>query len=167
MTETDHTTSLHQWIREIKTKILACGMDTVFYPYNATQPVQERDLFTDWATIKPEEVTQWVKDLQEGVHNDSNDHTKRAAVCEFDQDNLNWSFHMIKGSISLKFWRDIEPLLKGRTGPQLFMAVVMRKQYCSAGTARTLTEKMKVLQLTKEPGMDVTTFSAKILKYVE
>ena len=32
MTETDHTTSLQQWIREIKTKIVACGMDTVFYP---------------------------------------------------------------------------------------------------------------------------------------
>ena len=45
-------------------------------------------------------------------------------VCSWDVDNLAWSGDMIKDSISFKLWRNIEGLLPGRSGPEIFKAIV-------------------------------------------
>jgi hypothetical protein len=163
-----YTISLTEWVREIQKKLEDGGMDTVFRLYDATSTTPERYLLEKWGTIQEQEVTEWLNDLMvAGVKYDAQDATKRAPLCDFDLDNLTWSGDMIKDSISRKFWSEIQSLLKGKTGPRIFYAVVTRLQHTTATTARDLVKKLEALKLTKEPGMDVTTFSKKVTDLID
>ena len=102
-----------------------------------------------------------------GVKKNSADANDRATVCEFDIENLSWSGDMIKNSISCKFWSEIQSLLKVKTGPEIFYAVVKRLKHTTASTSRTLTEKLLSYKLTSEPGMDVMAFSKKVTDLVD
>ena len=142
-------------------------MDTVFRIYDATKSVTEKYLITHWGTIKEDEIAVWIEDLtMKGVKNNSADANDRATVCEFDIDNLSWSGDMLKNSIC-KFWSEIQSLLKGKTGPEIFYAVVKRLKHTTASTSRTLTEKLLSYKLTSEPGMDVMAFSKKVTDIIE
>jgi hypothetical protein len=159
--------TLHQWLKEIMTKLEKCGMDSVFRLYDPHKAVQERYLCTDWGTITQEEVNTWIDALTtSGVlsPNDQQGNAQaNAAVCEFDKDNLRWSGDMIKDSVSYKLWREMAPLIKGATGPELLYAICQRKQHTSASLGRKIVDKIITMKLNKEPGMDCSTFSNKIV----
>ena len=149
------------------TKLEKCGMDSVFRLYDPHKAVQERYLCTDWGTITQEEVNTWIDALTtSGVlsPNDQQGNAQtNAAVCEFDKDNLRWSGDMIKDSVSYKLWREMAPLIKGATGPELLYAICQRKQHTSASLGCKIVDKIITMKLNKEPGMDCSTFSNKIV----
>jgi hypothetical protein len=154
------------WLREITKKIENCGMDTVFRVYDPTKPTQEQYLLTSWNNISDEDFDEWMKALQtDGVRKATGG--QNHPVCDWDLDNLTWSGEMLKDSISDKLWMDIVSLLPSETGPHIFMAIVDRVKYTSASTTRNLIKQLESLSLTKEPGMDVTTFSIKVLNKIE
>jgi hypothetical protein len=165
--ETKYTISLTEWVKDIQKKLEDCGMDTVFRIYDVTQTTAEKYLISHWGTITMEQVTTWLKALTETGVRTGPDPTDVEALCEFDADNLTWSGDMVVSSISDKFWRDIERSLTTRTGPEVFYVVVRRLMHTTASTARTLTDKLMTLKLQKEPGMDVTTFSTKVLNLID
>ena len=163
--ETTYTISLSSWIREIKKELEDCGLDTVFHIYDPTKAVQEISLFDMFGTVTDEELAVWIGHLRvDGVLNANN---TNEAVCYFDIDNLDWSGDMMKNSISFKLWRDIEGLLPGMSGPEIFLAVCKRTQHTSASTCRALVTQLQGLRLNKEPGMDVNKFSLRVIEKLE
>ena len=163
--ETGYTISLSAWIREIKKNLEDCGTDTVFLVYDPTANLVEMSLFENFGSVSDENLKEWIESHKTtGVKKTD---TTREDVCEWDVDNLEWSGDMIKNSVSFKLWRDIEGLLPGTTGPEIFQAVCTRLQHTSASTCRTLVSKLEQMKLSKEPGMDVNTFSLKILGILE
>ena len=163
--EPNQTVTLSYWLREIKKKVEDCGMDTIFRVFDPTKPVPEHYLLDNWNSIPKEDITNWVTDLNaSGVMESA---TQRLPVCPWDLENLEWSGDMLKDSVSIKLWQDIVSLLPGESGPQIFMAIVTRVQYTSASTTRAFTEDLVDLNLTKEPGMDVSTFATKIIFMIE
>ena len=163
--ETTYTISLSSWIREIKKELEDCGLDTVFYIYNPTSPVQEVSMFDMFGTVTDLQLDHWISHLRvDGVLKANNTNED---VCYFDIDNLDWSGDMMKNSISWKLWRDIEGLSPGMSGPEIFLAVCKRTQHTSASTCRALVTKLQGLRLNKEPGMDVNRFSLRIIEMLE
>ena len=169
--ETKYTVTLHQWLKEISLKLEKCGMDSVFRLYNPNKAPQERYLCTEWGTITREDLATWIDALStSGVRSPNNNSgvaQPNAAVCEFDKDNLRWSGDMIKDSVSYKLWREMSPLIKGTTGPELLYAICKRKQYTSADLCRTIFDEIKALKLNKEPGMDCSTFATKLVTQLD
>ena len=110
-------------------------MDTVYYVVLRPmgQPVNEKYLMTDWGDLRSTEVQNWVRELKTGFINSDG---SVCDVCEFDQDNLIWSAEMIKNSITVKLWEEIESDFEyGATGPEIFVAVLDRFQHSSSSAA--------------------------------
>jgi hypothetical protein len=163
--ESSCTVNLSQWTRELTSCIEKHGMDTVFRIYDPTKPVQEIYILKEWGTVTEDQVKEWVRTLTiDGVKEDAN---KRKPVCPFDEGNLLWSGEMVKNSISMKLWHDISSFLSGATGPEIYIAIVKRKHYTSANACRNLVEKLKTLHLNKEPGMNCTNFSKKLIDIID
>jgi hypothetical protein len=140
-------------------------MDTVFRIYDPTKAVQEIYLLKDWGTVSEDQVKEWTTALTvEGVKKTA---SARHKTCLFDMQNLTWSGKMVKNSISMKLWLDISSFLSGVTGPEIFIAIVKRKHYTSANACRNLVDKLKTFHLNKEPGMNCTNFSKKLVDIVE
>jgi hypothetical protein len=163
----ENTITLTSWIKEIRTNLEKRGMDTVFHvivrPLNG--PAFEKYLLNEWGDISLEEVLLWLLELKNGVFGEDGE---RSPVCEFDMDNLIWSAEMIKNSITVKLWEEIESDLEyGATGPEIFMAVIKRFLHSSSSAARMLISKLQALRLVKEPGMNVDTFSKKVADLVQ
>ena len=165
--KTKYTISLTEWVKDIQKKLEDCGMDTVFRIYDHTQVTREKYIITHWGTITMEEVKAWLKCLTETGVRTGPDPTDVEPLCDFDADNLTWSGDMIVNSISDKFWRDIQHSIITKACPEVFCLVVRRLMHTTASTSRLLTEKLLTLKLTKEPGMDVTTFSKRVLDLVD
>ncbi len=62
--ETNYTTTLTHWIKNIQHRCVEGGMDTVFYPYDPDMTTVECSLFDDWGTLTQEQLDTWVEDLQ-------------------------------------------------------------------------------------------------------
>ena len=74
---------------------------------------------------------------------------------------------MVKNSIYCKFWSEIQSLLKGKTVPEIFYAVVKVQKLSTASTSRALTDKLLSYMPTSEPGMDVTAFLKKVTDLID
>ena len=163
--EKTYPITVQSWVNEIKAKLIRCGLDSVFYLYNPTETVQERSLLEDYGSIPRNDVRVWIKALTTGGVVITAD--ARRSVCEWDADNLKWSFEVVKQSISFKLWVEIEGLLDTRTGPEVFKAAVDRLSITTSSKARTLVKKIEELKLSKEPGMNVSNLVNKLLGFLE
>jgi hypothetical protein len=94
----DNTITLTAWINEIRAHMEQKGMDTVFWVQ--PDPADEVYLLKDWGELITDMVADWIIELKNGVDG--------ASVCQFDMDNLMWSGMMIKNSMSVRLWEEIE-----------------------------------------------------------
>ena len=95
----ENTITLVAWVNEIRTHIEHKGMDTVFWVKQSSS--EEYYLLTDWGEVNADQVEDWVVELKNGV-------SGAPDVCQFDLDNLMWSALMIKNSVSVRLWEEIE-----------------------------------------------------------
>lgn len=161
----DSNITVSSWINEIRSNLEKKGMDTVFHVVLDTLPSSEKFLLTDWGDLTMVEVREWVDQLKVGVLKDDG---TRLSVCQFDLDNLDWSAQMLKNSITVRLWEEIESDLEyGATGPEIFVAIMSRFQHSSTSAARALVSKLQGMKLVKEPGMNVDTFSKKVSDLVQ
>jgi Zinc knuckle len=153
----DNSITLTAWVNEIRAHMEQKGMDTVFWIQ--TSPAEEYYLLKDWGELNGELVEDWIVELKNGVAGKD--------VCQFDQDNLMWSAVMIKNSMSVRLWEEIEANLDYEaSGPEIFMSVLERFQHSSSSAVRSLVKKLQELKLVKEPGMNVDTFTKKVSEVV-
>jgi hypothetical protein len=152
--EKDYTISLVTWIAAIQGYMVEKGMDTVFYIYDPIHD-QEVNMFEQWGVVTKEQVKEWVKTLKEGVP-DTSDPTQKLPACPYDETNLLWSGKAIVNSVSMQLWSQFEQDLSlDASGPEVFMAVVHKKQVTTSTTTRTLIRELEDMKLTNVPGHNV------------
>ena len=163
----DNNITVTSWVNEIRGLLEKRGMDTVFsiIQHHPKQPY-EINLLTEWGEVSMIDVKNWVEQLKTtGVIQPDG---TEAPICAFDSDNLDWSATMLKNSITVRLWEEIESDLEyGATGPEIFIAIMGRFQHASASAVRALVKKLEKLKLVQEPGMNVDTFSTKLADVVQ
>ena len=154
----DNNITVTSWVNEVRGIIEKRGMDTVFHIILGKS---ETNMLVEWGDISMSQVQEWVAQLKTtGVRQPDG---TVAAVCTFDCDNLDWSATMLKNSITVRLWEEIESDLEyGATGPEIFVAIMSRFQHASSSAVRALVKKLEKLKLINEPGMNVDTFSIKV-----
>ena len=150
--------TLTSWITSLRVNLEERGLDTVFRIINNTTGA-ETYLLEKWGESKNEEMIEtWVKNLREGL-------PTSAGPCTFDEDNLIWSGKAVLNSISLDMWESIEKSLPPYpSGPEVFGAVIRKKQYLNASSVRKMVDQLQGMKLISEPGQNVNTFANKILE---
>ena len=135
------------------------GLEAVFrivLPDDSTIDLFKRPGFADEAIINT-----WVKDLTvDGVYRPGG---RRHPVCRFDQLNLRLSGMAILNSCSDSLKQAIEralPREEDRVGPVVYYNVIRRVQPPSHTQTRTLADKLKMLDLRKIKGENMTQFQA-------
>ena len=120
-------------------------------------------MLTDWGGISSGKLEAWVNHLKTGVPTATGTH----AVCQFDLDNLAWSATMLKNSVTVRLWEEVESeLAYGATGPEIFHAIMRRFQHSSASASRALIANLQTMKLNKEPSMNLDTFSTKLTELI-
>ena len=153
----ENTITLTSWVNEIRANMEQSGMDTVFWVRASN--TKECYLLRNYGELDSHTVAVWTDELKTGVDG--------ANVCQFDLENLLWSGMMIKNSISVRLWEELEANLNYEaSGPEIFIAVMERFQHNSSSAVRTLVKQLTEMKLVKEPGMNVDTFSMKISEVV-
>lgn len=163
----DNNITVTSWVSEIRGLLEKRGMDTVFsIILHGQNNSYEINLLTEWGEVSMSDVQDWVEQLKTtGVIQADG---TAAPICAFDSDNLDWSATMLKNSITVRLWEEIESDLEyGASGPEIFIAIMGRFQHQSASAVRALIKKLEKLKLVQEPGMNVDTFSTKVADLVQ
>ena len=66
-------------------------------------------------------------------------------MCTFDEDNLLWSGQVVLNYISLEIWESIKKRLPPYpSGPELFVAIIRKKDYLNDSSVRKMVDKLDV-----------------------
>jgi hypothetical protein len=153
--------TLTSWVNSTRSYMEERGLDTVFYVYDG-QTDTETYLLTDWGSVSPAKIKDWVATLRVGVPR--MDGTV-SPVCDYDLDNLKWSGKAVLNSVSLSLWETVEKDLGvDASGPEAFAAVVYKLQQVSSAAVRHLVDELNGLSLLKEPGQDVEIFGGRVVE---
>ena len=154
LNRTDADLTFSDWQAEIQADMTRCGLATVFIVVDDLgTPTTEVDLLEDLSAASDmRAVSNWVKKLH-------------ANADPYDIDNLEWSETFIKNSIDEELLRQAQQLLPNRTrnsGPEWWAAVVKKVVNINHTTMRAAINRLTQMQLSQEPGHNVSTFVPRI-----
>ena len=169
------------WVRNLKDKVEAAGMDTVFrvptlytpaVPAVAAVPASAGvaavaavaavpETLTDTAGTEIYILEQWgqvteeqVKKWIEWLRDNGDIH---------DTDNLSMSARAICDSLGATLWDTVEKeTTENTTGPEVFLLVLGHVQASSSQAVRDLVSDLEKMTLMSESGENVTTFTNKV-----
>jgi hypothetical protein len=148
------------WMNCIKANVETRGMDTVFRVMDSTLTT-ETYMLNQWGEMTRDSVATWVASLEAGLGT-------ATVPCAYDRANLTNSGEMIKNSISIDMWSQIErEIPHDATGPEVLMAIIMAHQITSASIIQAMLEEIKGMKLNQQPAEDVVEFSKTLSELAE
>ena len=144
---TKSTTTLVQWVHDVRTHLTFHGMDSVFFALK-NGATEYTDLLSEWNKFD----TKAAQDYYDNTPWD-----------EYDKDNIRYSGQFLRDSISVDLWRRIKAPFEGTIhGPLIWVAIMQVHQTAGASLVRMLTQQIEGLDLRTTPGEDVVALANQI-----
>jgi hypothetical protein len=145
-------------IRAFEKFTIECGLDGVFDIIQSDGT--ELKFLQEPGMVDQACVDAWCSDLlDDGVYTKGGNGS-REAVCPYDRTNLFWSGEAVLNSCSPTLRQDLEHqiLMADRTGPKVFMAMLIIIFRPSQSKIQTLRDQLGALDIRKYAGENITLF---------